>query len=188
MSKAEAGRKKGGEVLLRASRIGKSYYAGKRELPIIRNVDLTVRPGEVLMICGPSGAGKSTLLHILGLLDPPTAGEVFYRGENVTAAAGARSAFIRNWRLGFVFQFYHLLPDLNVLENTLLPLMIRESIFSWYPARGRYREKAQDVLKSMGLSERLKHRPSQLSGGERQRPGNPLLRRADRQPRHEDGG
>jgi lipoprotein-releasing system ATP-binding protein len=121
------------------------------------------------MICGPSGVGKSTLLHMLGLLDPPTEGDVYYLGENVTSASPGRKAYIRNRDFGFVFQFYHLLPDLNVVENALLPLMIRESTFSWYPAKRRYREKVEGILANMGLGERLKHRPTQLSGGERQR-------------------
>jgi lipoprotein-releasing system ATP-binding protein len=155
--------------ILRASGISKSYFAGKRELPVLKEIDLTLKSSEVLMICGPSGAGKSTLLHILGLLDPPTGGALLYRGENILSASQGRKAFIRNRKFGFVFQFYHLLPDLNVIENTCLPLMIRESVISWLPARRRYREKVQSTLASMGLSERMKHRPSQLSGGERQR-------------------
>ncbi len=168
MSRTKA-KSQAGEVLLEAKGLTKSYYAGKRELPVVKGVDLAVKPGEVLVICGPSGAGKSTLLHMLGLLDPPTGGKVFYDGEEVSTASAGRRAFIRNRRFGFVFQFYHLLPDLNVTENTLLPLMITESIFSWYSARRRRREKVEGVLASMGLGERLKHRPSQLSGGERQR-------------------
>jgi lipoprotein-releasing system ATP-binding protein len=168
MSSTEA-KSQAGKPLLEAEGLAKSYFAGKRELPVVKGVDLSVKPGEVLMICGPSGAGKSTLLHMLGLLDPPTEGEVIYDGEEVTSASASRRAFIRNRRFGFVFQFYHLLPDLNVTENTLLPLMIAESVFSWFPARRRHREKVESVLASMGLGERLKHRPSQLSGGERQR-------------------
>jgi lipoprotein-releasing system ATP-binding protein len=155
--------------LLRASGITKSYFAGKRELTVLKGIDLAVAQGEVLIICGPSGAGKSTLLHILGLLDPPTEGDLLYRGESVILASPRRKAFIRNRKFGFVFQFYHLLPDLNVLENTLLPLMIRESTLSWFPAKRQYREKVENTLISVGLGGRLKHRPSQLSGGERQR-------------------
>lgn len=169
MSEPAVKPQKGEETLLRAERIVKSYFAGKRELPVLKGIDLTLKTGEVLMICGPSGAGKSTLLHILGLLDPPTTGQVSYKGENITFASAGRKAYIRNMKFGFVFQFYHLLPDLNVFENTCLPLMIRESVLSWFPARGRYREKVETTLASMGLGERMKHRPSQLSGGERQR-------------------
>ncbi len=168
MSKADNAPKTDGE-LLRAEGLKKSYFAGKRELPVIRGVDLALRRGEVLVICGPSGAGKSTLLHMLGLLDPPTSGKVYYKGENVTASASRRKSYLRNNQFGFVFQFYHLLPDLDVLENAILPLMVRESFFSWYPARKKYRGKVREVLAKMGLGERLKHRPSQLSGGERQR-------------------
>lgn len=157
------------DKLLGATGLKRSYFAGKRELPVIKGVDLAVEQGEILMICGPSGAGKSTLLHMLGLLDPPTEGDVTYLGEKVTSASPSRRAFVRNRHFGFVFQFYHLLPDLNVLENSLLPLMIRESALSWYSARRRHREKVEGILASMGLGERLKHRPSQLSGGERQR-------------------
>jgi lipoprotein-releasing system ATP-binding protein len=155
--------------VLRAVGLMKSYYAGRRELPVVKGVDLALKRGEVLMICGPSGAGKSTLLHMLGLLDPPTAGEVYYRGEDVTDASPSRKALLRNRDFGFVFQFYHLLPDLDVVENTMLPLMIRESAFSWFGARKRHRRKVEDILAGMGLGERLKHKSSQLSGGERQR-------------------
>lgn len=160
---------RGDGTFLHAAGLKKSYFAGKRELPVIKGVDLSVQAGEVLMICGPSGVGKSTLLHMLGLLDPPSEGNVLYRGENVTMASASRRAYIRNRYIGFVFQFYHLLPDLNVIENTLLPLMVRESTFSWFTTKKRYREKVEDILARMGLAERLRHRPSQLSGGERQR-------------------
>ncbi len=169
MSKSDAPSQAKGEELVRATGLKKSYFAGKRELPVVKGVNMNISRGEVLMICGPSGAGKSTLLHMLGLLDPPSAGDVFYEGENLTSAPPRRQSSVRNRRIGFVFQFYHLLPDLDVVENTLLPLMIRESTFSWFGARRRYREKVEKVLASMGLGERLKHRPSQLSGGERQR-------------------
>ena len=169
MSKSDAQPQAKGEELLRAAGLKKSYFAGKRELPVVKGVDLKISRGEVLMICGPSGAGKSTLLHMLGLLDPPTAGEVIYKGENLISAPPWRQASIRNRQIGFVFQFYHLLPDLDVVENALLPLMIRESFLSWFGVKRRYREKVEKVLVSMGLGERLKHRPSQLSGGERQR-------------------
>jgi len=169
MSNRDAMQVEKGAELIVGSGLKKSYWAGKRELPVVKGVDISLRKGEVLMICGPSGVGKSTLLHMLGLLDPPTSGDVVYRGENLTSSSPGRQAAVRNRSIGFVFQFYHLLPDLDVVENTVLPLMVKNSVFSWFSAKRGHREKARRILASMGLGERLTHRPSQLSGGERQR-------------------
>jgi len=156
-------------VILKGAGLHKSFYADARELPVLKGVDIEVLRGENLMICGPSGAGKSTLLHILGLLDEPTSGKVFFHGEEITSVSASRKASVRNKDFGFVFQFYHLLPDLNAAENVLLPLMVKCGVFSWHAVKKGYRQKVEEVLNQMGLYERRKHKPNQLSGGERQR-------------------
>lgn len=156
-------------VILKGVGLRRSFYADARELPVLKGVDIEVFRGESLMICGPSGAGKSTLLHLLGLLDEPTKGEIFFNGEEITSASSTRKASIRNRDFGFVFQFYHLLPDLSAAENILLPLMVKCSAFSWHAVKKGYGRKVEEVLNQMGLYERRKHKPNQLSGGERQR-------------------
>ncbi len=150
--------------IVRASGIGKSYRDNLSNLEVLRNINFTVAQGEFLVIQGPSGAGKSTLLHILGGLDNPTSGAVYFQGEDIyTLDENARSNF-RNQQVGFVFQFFHLLPELNALENVLLPGILR----SWWE-RKKSLEAALELLEKLGLSSRLKHRPGALSGGEQQR-------------------
>ena len=149
--------------------VKKSYRIGPVDLPVLRGVDLTIAPGEFVAIMGASGSGKSTLLHIAGALDQPDSGRVLYQGESVSDMNRWTRHRLRNEAFGFVFQFYHLLPELNVLENVLLPAMIRAP---WYKALIRARpgkEKALDLLTRFGLQDRLQHRPAELSGGERQR-------------------
>lgn len=157
------------KTLLAAVGIKKSYYAGGRELPVLRGIDLSIRKGETLLIYGPSGAGKSTLLHILGLIDRPTEGSVRLDGEEIDKLSPAQRAAIRNREFGFVFQFYHLLPDFNALENVMLPLLMREKVFGWLVGKRRIRRRAEELLELVGLKERMRHRPAQLSAGERQR-------------------
>lgn len=142
----------------------KSYKNGIARLEVIKGIDLTIENNEFLAIQGPSGAGKSTLLHILGGLDNPTSGEVLFDGINVYDLDENERALFRNRKIGFVFQFYHLLPELNALENVLLPNMLK----SWAKRRKAV-DDAKSILDSLGLSERLSHRPNQLSGGEQQR-------------------
>jgi len=156
-------------VLLAARGIRRSFQIGPRKLEVLHGVDLELRRGELLGLMGSSGAGKSTLLHILGLLDPPTQGEVVLDGESAWKLPVERRARLRNKKIGFVFQFYHLLPELNALENVLLPAMIAWSALEYRGRKEELRERAVNLLQSFGLSERLKHRPAQLSGGERQR-------------------
>ncbi len=162
-----------GDVVLRALAVRKSFSVGSggeaRTLEILHGVDLTLGRGELVALVGPSGAGKSTLLHILGLLDDPTAGRIEVHGTDAWRESTVRRAQIRNQEIGFVFQFYHLLPELTALENVLLPAMIADS-------RVRYRSRRRDFLKrARGLLDRFEmvpregHRPPQLSGGERQR-------------------
>jgi lipoprotein-releasing system ATP-binding protein len=155
--------------ILSASAIHKSYRMGESTVEVLRHVDLTVKRGEFLAIEGRSGSGKSTLMHLLGALDVPDKGTIQYEGQDIAAMSSAGRSELRNQQFGFVFQFYHLLPELNVLENTLLAPMIRHSWGAFSRLRGDLRNRAQEVLAQIGMGHRLKHRPNQLSGGERQR-------------------
>ena len=155
--------------ILAASGIRRSFRVGDGNLEVLHGVDLELLPGDLLALTGPSGAGKSTLLHILGLLDPPTKGRVLIEGGSAWDLPVVERARLRNQRIGFVFQFYHLLPELTAVENVLLPAMISDSRARFQSRRLEYRETARDLLIRFGLEKRLKHRPNQLSGGERQR-------------------
>ena len=157
------------DYLLQAVNVSKEYTAGERTLPVLQGINLAVKKGEIVTIVGVSGAGKSTLLHILGILDVPTAGSVFYKGINLTKLSAKRQAEMRNRVFGFVFQFYHLLPDFTALENVLLPSLIGNSLSHWKNVRKERRERAVSLLERVGLGNRIQHKPSQLSGGERQR-------------------
>ncbi len=142
------------------------YRVGRRELAVLKGIDLTLGRGEVAALAGPSGAGKSTLLHILGALDEPTAGTVSLDGEDVFRLGRRARARLRSGKVGFVFQFFHLLPEFRAWENVVMPCRIR--------SRGtlvtsRLRDKAARLLSLVGLTERMEHYPSQLSGGEQQR-------------------
>jgi len=154
---------------LRVERVIKDYPSGETTLRVLKGITLEIDPGKITAIVGPSGAGKSTLLHILGFLDRPTEGEVIYQGQALSGLDRVQQARTRNAHFGFVFQMYHLLPELTALENTLLPLMIRHSTGEWFGHRGPLKKKARELLDRLGLGERLHHLPSQLSGGERQR-------------------
>jgi lipoprotein-releasing system ATP-binding protein len=157
------------KAILRAEGIRKAFSMGLETSVVLRSVDLVLRAGEFVAIEGRSGSGKSTLLHILGALDEPDAGTVEYQGENLTSLSGSARSRMRNTQFGFVFQFYHLLPELNVLENTLLGPMIEQSWFGFRAHKAELTARAKQVLDSLGMGHRLRHRPSQLSGGERQR-------------------
>jgi lipoprotein-releasing system ATP-binding protein len=142
---------------------------GDQRLDVLKHVDLALRPGEFVAIEGRSGSGKSTLLHVLGALDSADQGQLEYDGRSIPAMSGNARSALRNTQFGFVFQFYHLLPELNVLENTLLAPMIQHS---WFGYRARKRElldRAKAVLTQLGMEHRLKQSPNRLSGGERQR-------------------
>ena len=150
-------------ALLAARNVGKTYLIGQRSLEVLRQVNLAVVRGEFLAVRGASGAGKSTLLHLLGGLDSPTAGEIRFEGKNLAALSGRELAAFRNRKVGFVFQAYHLFPELNALENVCLPARMARMDAARAEARGR------ELLKRVGLVERLEHRPGELSGGEQQR-------------------
>ena len=152
--------------MLRVQNVHKVYDTGTEQIPVLKGVDLTVEKGAFIAVVGPSGAGKSTLLHIAGGLDTPSRGMVLFEGNNLYGLSDAALCKTRNERIGFVFQFYHLLPEFTVLENVMMPALMR--------ARPRAPEDAimEDALMllgSVGLSQRVAHFPSQLSGGEKQR-------------------
>ena len=136
---------------------------GSEEVTALRNVNLIVAPGEFVVIIGPSGSGKSTLLHLLGGIDRPTKGELHVNGTDLVAASEATLTRFRRDNIGFVFQFYNLLPSLNALDNTILPLLAKG--MGWKESRLR----GAAMLEQVGLDHRQKHRPGELSGGEQQR-------------------
>ena len=151
------------EPLLSARAVAKTYTMGKRALEVLRGVSLDVARGEFLALRGASGAGKSTLLHLVGGLDTPNAGEIHFAGQNLAAFSDAELTYFRNHRVGFVFQAYHLLPELNALENVCLPARMARTPAGQAGARGR------DLLAWVGLKDRMDHKPYELSGGEQQR-------------------
>lgn len=149
--------------------IEKAYRKGQHQVSVLRGVDVAVRKGEFVSIVGQSGSGKSTLLHLFGLLDTPDVGEVLLDGQRIDDLPARTRDELRNRVFGFVFQFYHLLPELNLVENVLAPLMIRHSAWGYWTRRREFQNQAREILAKVGLSHRLTHRPSELSGGEMQR-------------------
>jgi lipoprotein-releasing system ATP-binding protein len=155
--------------LIAAHYVRKAYRRDQLVIPVLQGVSLEVQKGEFLAIVGPSGCGKTTLLHLLATLDRPDAGEVCFEGNRIDNLPTRGRDILRNRYFGMVFQFYHLLPELTVFENVLMPAMIGDGIFGYLAMRGRRREAARRILEMVGLSHRLKHKPRQLSGGEMQR-------------------
>ncbi len=144
-------------------KLGKAYIHNGQPLEVLSDVDLMLAPGDMVAIVGASGVGKSTFLQILGTLDLPTSGSIKFNGEELTRMSASRLAEFRNRRIGFVFQFHHLLPEFTALENVMMPALIQRTPIP------RARKMAGDILGRVGLSHRLTHRPSELSGGEQQR-------------------
>lgn len=149
--------------LLQCKQLCKSYKENGIETDVLKGVDLEVLPGEILAIVGTSGSGKSTLLHLLGALDVPTSGEVLIEGEAIHRMSEAAKNKLRNQKLGFVYQFHHLLPEFSALENVAMPLLIGGE------RAKNAKQLAAEMIDNVGLSHRIKHKPSELSGGERQR-------------------
>jgi ABC-type lipoprotein export system ATPase subunit len=147
----------------------KTYRLGKVDLHVLRGVSLQVPTGEFVSVVGASGSGKSTLLHLIALLDRPDKGSIILDGADVGKLSSTARNRIRCRDVGFVFQFYHLLGELNVLENAMLPAKVNSSLAGWISRRGGARRRAMEILDRLGLKDRLKHRPKELSGGERQR-------------------
>ncbi len=154
---------------LAAKAIVKHYRKGQHQVSVLKGVDITVRKGEFLSIVGQSGSGKSTLMHLIGLLDAPDVGEIQLDGERIDDLPVKTRDQLRNRVFGFVFQFYHLLPELTLMENVLSPLMIRHSTWTYWQRRREFQDRAREMISKVGLSHRLTHKPSELSGGEMQR-------------------
>lgn len=151
------------EILIKARQVKKSYHQGVSELPILRGIDLDIFRGDAVAILGASGTGKSTLLHLLGTLDRPDEGQIFYQDQNLTDLNDDEISKFRNLEMGFVFQFHHLMSELNAIENILLPAKIGRKDLAIAEA------KAIELLSLMGLLDRKDHYPNELSGGELQR-------------------
>lgn len=151
------------KAVLSCRNLGKSYEEGPESVQVLSNLQLELLPGERVAIVGSSGSGKSTLLNLLGGLDTPSQGSVWLAGEELSALGERARGLLRNRALGFVYQFHHLLPEFTALENVCMPLLIGRTPIP------EARERAEALLKRVGLGHRLSHKPSELSGGERQR-------------------
>lgn len=149
--------------LLQAKNVHKSFLMGSQTIEVLKGIDLDIYRGEMLAMIGASGAGKSTFLHIMGTLDQPTRGTILYDGQDVFTFSEQALAVFRNQRLGFVFQFHHLLPEFTALENTYLPGLMQKR------QKKQVMEEASELLAEVGLAHRLHHKPGELSGGEQQR-------------------
>jgi len=154
-------RRRGARV--EVQRLSKAYNHNGTPLPILWDIDLSLAPGDMVAVVGASGVGKSTFLQILGTLDLPSSGSIQFDGEELTTMTASRLAEFRNRRIGFVFQFHHLLPEFTALENVMMPALIQRI------PQATARRRAQDILERVGLAHRLTHRPTELSGGEQQR-------------------
>lgn len=150
-------------ILIETKKVRKEYSMGEEKVEAIKNMSIRIKEGEFIAIIGPSGSGKSTLLHILGCLDLPTSGEYLYKGKEVSTYSDDQLSAFRNREIGFVFQFFYLLPRENVLENVKLPLLYRDT------TEKNKNDMAMKALDKVGMDNRKKHLPTELSGGERQR-------------------
>jgi lipoprotein-releasing system ATP-binding protein len=155
--------------LLKAIDLHKTYRKHAVKVRVLRGVNLDVEPGEFLSVVGASGSGKSTMLHLLGTLDQPDAGSILLDGQRIDDLPAEARDPLRNRTFGFIFQFYHLLPELSTLENVLVPEMIGRSVFGWLRERRVLRRRAEELLERVGLAHRARHLPRELSGGEMQR-------------------
>ncbi|MGZ3693644.1 MAG: ABC transporter ATP-binding protein [Bdellovibrionota bacterium] len=151
------------EVLLRCEDLRKTYHRDGAAVEVLRGVDLSIDEGETIAILGASGAGKSTLMHVLGALEPPTAGKILYGGQDIRLFSSEKTARFRNREIGFIFQFHYLLQEFTALENVMMPALIAGE------DRQKFADRATELLKEVGLGHRLTHRPAELSGGEQQR-------------------
>jgi putative ABC transport system ATP-binding protein len=149
--------------MIQLENIVKNYTLGEVEVPVLKEINLTIAQGEYTAIMGVSGSGKSTLMNIIGCLDRPSSGRYLFEGQDITQLSDDELADVRNYQIGFVFQQFNLLPRLSALENVMLPM-----IYAGYPKAER-RERAEEVLVQVGLADRMANRPNQLSGGQQQR-------------------
>ncbi|MEI7462366.1 MAG: ABC transporter ATP-binding protein [Pirellula sp.] len=157
------------ESMVHARAVTKSYRRHKTSVAVLKGVDFSAEQGKMTAIVGQSGSGKSTLLHLLGTLDRPDSGEIHFANQRIDNLPGRKRDAFRNHQLGMIFQFYHLLPELTLLENVIAPAMIGQSILSYFRNRSSIMKRAKELADMVGLSHRLHHKPSQLSGGEMQR-------------------
>ena len=157
------------DVAIQLDRLHKSYQLGRVDLHVLRGVSFRVAAGEFAAVVGASGSGKSTMLHLAGLLDRPDSGQIRLLGRDSTDLSSRARNRMRCRDIGFVFQFYHLLPELNVLQNVLLPARVDAPAMGWLSRRRAAKKHARQILERLGLDDRLTHRPAELSGGERQR-------------------
>jgi lipoprotein-releasing system ATP-binding protein len=159
----------GTQPLLSALNLKKTYVKHANSIEVLRGLDLDVAEGEFLAVIGNSGSGKSTMLHLLGTLDQPNDGCIHLEGRRIDNLLSHERDQLRNRTFGFIFQFYHLLPELSTFENVLAPAMISHGVWSWFINRRELRKQALEMIERVGLSHRLNHRPTELSGGEMQR-------------------
>jgi len=152
--------------MLVVENLQKSYRRHAERVQVLHGLNLAVEAGEFLSIVGASGSGKSTLLHLMGALDAPDAGRILLDGNRIDDLTGRARDRLRNRTFGYVFQFYHLLPELHALDNVLMPAYIEASILGWWGTRKEWRMRAMAMLDRVGLSHRWKHKPRELSGGE----------------------
>ena len=150
-------------IVLKADSVSKTYQQGSFEVPVLEEINLEVQRGEQIAVVGASGTGKSTLLHLLGGLDSPTDGSVLIDGQDISKLNEIERSRLRNYKIGFVYQFHHLLPEFTALENVMMPLLVRRL------PTDEVRKKASTLLDQVGLGHRAEHKPAELSGGERQR-------------------
>jgi lipoprotein-releasing system ATP-binding protein len=158
-----------GRTMLQAQGLHKTYKKNRVSVPVLKGVDFAAQQGKITAIIGQSGSGKSTLLHLLATLDRPDQGEVHFDGHRIDHLSRRSRDQFRNQRLGMIFQFYHLLPELSTLENVLAPIMIGRSAVSYLMNRRSIHNHAKELIERVGLGHRLHHKPSELSGGEMQR-------------------
>lgn len=149
--------------IIKSHQLHKAYLDGTSKVEVLKNISLSIAKGERLAIIGPSGSGKSTLLHLLGGLDKPTEGEVSIDNIDWQKINEKHRCQLRNTKLGFIYQFHHLLPEFSALENVAMPLLLSGMLIA------KAQQKAQEILEQVGLEHRVEHKPAQLSGGERQR-------------------
>jgi len=152
------------EVILKIEKLNKHYKDKKRDIHILNDLDFEIKKGEFVSVLGKSGSGKTTFLNMIGMLDQPDSGDIYYAGQNVSKAPSSKIDILRNEMLGFIFQFHYLLPEFTALENVMLPGLIGNK-----KSKDEIEKRAKELLTEMGLNDRLDHKPTELSGGEKQR-------------------